>query len=192
MTMRWNKKFKKAQTALVDTLLFFIILSVAAAALYVVAEKYIRNPPSTQFVHETEYAADMLTTALVSTIDKTHYISSSGTTLWIYDVSVQKAIEYYLGYYANAQNMPGSNLRTAIEKKFDLAKKLEYHYAVHAAVSGTNRILFLSDTIPDATASDMSAGLSKIPAKRTTAINYLTVPNVNEPVPIILYLWRAT
>ncbi|MEM3397364.1 MAG: hypothetical protein QW620_02100 [Thermoplasmata archaeon] len=190
--MRQKSRYGKAQTALVDTLLFFIILSVAAAALYVVAEKYIRNPPSTQFVHETEYASDMLTTTLMSTINKTNYVSSSGTTLWIYDVSVQKAIEYYLGFYANAQNMPSSNLRAAIEKKFELAKKLEYHYAVYAAVSGTNRILFLSDTIPDATAADMSAGLSKVPPQRTTAINYLTVPNINDPVPITLYLWRAT
>jgi len=182
---------RRAQTALIDTLLFFIILSVTAAALYVVAEKYIRNPPSAQFVHETEYAADMLTTALMSTINKTSYVNTSGGTVWIYDVSVQRAIEYYLGFYANAQNMPGSELRQAIEKKFELAKKIEYHYAVYAS-SGTNRILFLSDTIPDATASDMSAGLSKVPAQRTTAINYLNVLGVNEPVPITLYLWRAT
>ncbi|MEM3494042.1 MAG: hypothetical protein QXD15_06775, partial [Thermoplasmata archaeon] len=168
------------------------ILTVAAAALYVVAEKYIRNPPATQFVHETEYAADMLTTTLMSTINKTSYVSTSGTTLWLYDVSVQKAIEYYLGFYQNAQNMPGSDLRKDIEKKFELARKLEYHYAVYAGVSGTNRILFLSDTIPDATSADMSAGLSKIPTLRTTSINYLTVPYLNEPVPITLYLWRAT
>lgn len=190
--MRRDRRFKNGQMALVDTLLFFIILSVAAAALFVVAERYIRNPPPTKFVHETEYAADMLTTALMSTINKTCYVSTSGAVLWIYDVSVQRAIEYYLGFYQDAQNMPGSELRKSIESKFELAKKLEYHYAVYACVSGTNRILFLSDTIPDATAADMSVGLSKIPAQRTTAINYLTVPFVTETVPITLYLWRAT
>ncbi|MGC9059982.1 MAG: hypothetical protein ACP5JR_01925 [Thermoplasmata archaeon] len=191
--MRWRKIKSKAQTALVDTILFFIILSVAAAALYVVAEKYLRNSPSTQFVHETQYAADMLTTTLMSTINKTSYVSTTGTTLYIYDVSVQKAIEYYLGFYANAQSMPTSELRKSIEEKFELAKKPEYHYAVYAAVSvsGTNRVLFLSDTIPDNTATEMSNGVSKVPQQRTTSINYLTVPNVNDPVPITLYLWRA-
>jgi|GEM_PF-2633316 hypothetical protein len=180
---------KKAQTALVDTLLFFIILSVAAAGLYVISEKYLRNPPATQFTHETQYAADMLSTTLVATINKTSYVSSSGSTLYLYDISVQKGIEYYLGFYANAQNMPGSDLRKSIEAKFELAKKAEYHYAVYASVN--NRVFFISDTIPDATAGDMAAGPGKIPQQRTTSINYLTVPNVNDPVPITLYLWRA-
>lgn len=173
---------ERAQLAIYDAILFFILLSIASAILYMSAISYVsHNAENTRLRYDLQTVNDIHDSVLLSIISETGYLDSGERQASV-NWTVLKNIEFYLEHrYVD----PGgakydlSEMAADIAAKYELALLPGTHYALYSEYKTVS--LFLSDSASVSSTAD-------IPINRVTAIRDGFV--FGERGEIYLYMWR--
>jgi len=172
---------EKAQMALYDAVLFFIIIMIASTGLYITSLNLIKQTPEYAVQQRgIQDASDILNSVSISTVNETTY-TKNGEEYYVYQQTVERTIQIYLEFeYLNQSTGSYSlhQIKKNITDKFDMGVRDSYNYAVHAAYTNQSETatFFISNSINN---------ISQLPDTRYSAVREL-----NSNTTIALYIWK--
>jgi|GEM_PF-6848577 len=186
-----NKKKCKAQSALIDAVIFFMLMLIASAVLISFTAFYLKVTPEINYTVQQEYTRNFLTSALMDTINQTYYFQGNAQIF----INGTNSVEQLIGIYLNLlyQGIPSSGLsvmKSQIHYIFNMGEIVPYYYALFAYYTpngytpkNTPYILFFSDPYTKLSTP------SQIPPTTTA---YSVMCNVGSQTGYIwLYVWPS-
>ncbi|MCL4326288.1 MAG: hypothetical protein M1481_05665 [Candidatus Thermoplasmatota archaeon] len=179
---------KHGQTALIDSVIFFMLMLIASVILVTFTSFFLRVSPSVNFYYQQQYTNRFLSSVLQSTVNSTHYING-GTQIYINGTFT---IQYMIGEYLNLSMMGISpsglaNISGIIHRYFNLGLVPPYHYAMYAyypSATSPKASLFFTDSATHITS------YTQLPNTKTASFDLVYV-NGGEGY-IWLYVWPTT
>jgi len=180
-------KGEGGQGALLDSILFLVIMLVASTLVYVYGAGAFHVEAAVRQGDDLRFASDALDSVLASSLAEASYKDIHGREIQLREKSVSELIlsEFALrrdGVPASSFQGPG-RIEESIEGQLGLLVAPQYHFALHANyLSGS---LFLSDSIAG------TAGLPHVRTAASTELSLLAPSGVNQAILVTLYLWRS-